>query len=373
MQAAEFLDFDDAVKFLRTTPSTLYKWLQNGKVPAHKLGRQWRFSRDALERHVAGDAAPSPRNDEVAQILARLGEDGNARAGLADLAKALLWRGFEKCGQPGFHGLILQPAGDNYAIIYRTATGDEFFSPLSAALFHALDDDIRKSHQPGREENSRRIYLSRGDDTLQARYQRIDTVAGPVVTCQIFAPMRGQHATLADIEKLAPHNKVLETTTRWLAKPQGIIVVTGLFGSGKTTTVYALLAEAAKQGRRVFTLEDSAAHPLERVNHVELAARNADAFTRQLAQIYASEADVIGIVVDPFPGLDQILYTEAAHAAGRNRIIILQTTSSSPAAAQKAVRQAIPADYDGLFTGIISQKLMPAKKGFVAEYVFLEG
>ena len=92
-----------------------------------------------------------------------------------------------------------------------------------------------------------------------------------------------------------------------------------------------------------------------------------------MAQLYASNAEVIGIIVDPFPGFDEMIYTEAAHAAASGRIIILQTTSSSTAAAQKALRQGLPADYDGMFTGIIWQNRLPAKKGFTVEYSFTEG
>ena len=53
MDKHEYLDFDEAVQFLKTTPSTLYKWLQAGKIPGHKLGRQWRFLKDELEIHVS--------------------------------------------------------------------------------------------------------------------------------------------------------------------------------------------------------------------------------------------------------------------------------------------------------------------------------
>ena len=54
MNNSEYLDFDGAVQLLKTTPSTLYKWLQAGKIPGHKLGRQWRFLKDELEIHVSG-------------------------------------------------------------------------------------------------------------------------------------------------------------------------------------------------------------------------------------------------------------------------------------------------------------------------------
>ena len=53
---------------LNTSSSTLYRWLREEKVPAHKLGRQWRFLREELERwreevdrwRRARDWAPEP-------------------------------------------------------------------------------------------------------------------------------------------------------------------------------------------------------------------------------------------------------------------------------------------------------------------------
>lgn len=41
----ELLTFDEAKEFLRTTSSTLYRLVQNGNVPAAKVGGQWRFKK----------------------------------------------------------------------------------------------------------------------------------------------------------------------------------------------------------------------------------------------------------------------------------------------------------------------------------------
>ena len=38
----------EVAAFLRLAPSTVYKLAQNGQIPAHKVGRGWRFSRRAL-------------------------------------------------------------------------------------------------------------------------------------------------------------------------------------------------------------------------------------------------------------------------------------------------------------------------------------
>lgn len=45
----QVLTFDEAKKYLRTTNSTLYRLIQNGIVPASKVGGQWRFKKDRLE------------------------------------------------------------------------------------------------------------------------------------------------------------------------------------------------------------------------------------------------------------------------------------------------------------------------------------
>ena len=46
---SELLTFVEAKEFLRTTTSTLYRLIENGIVPASKVGGQWRFKKERLE------------------------------------------------------------------------------------------------------------------------------------------------------------------------------------------------------------------------------------------------------------------------------------------------------------------------------------
>ncbi len=46
---------DEAAQFLRIGKTTLFKLLRSGKLPAKKIGRQWRISRLALENYLAED------------------------------------------------------------------------------------------------------------------------------------------------------------------------------------------------------------------------------------------------------------------------------------------------------------------------------
>ncbi len=42
-------------KYLKIAESTIYVLARNGRIPAQKVGRNWRFSKDALDRWLAGE------------------------------------------------------------------------------------------------------------------------------------------------------------------------------------------------------------------------------------------------------------------------------------------------------------------------------
>jgi len=51
----QVLTFSEAAKFLRVKKTVLQKLLEEGRVPARKVGSEWRFFRGALEAWLAGD------------------------------------------------------------------------------------------------------------------------------------------------------------------------------------------------------------------------------------------------------------------------------------------------------------------------------
>ena len=46
----EIMTIDDVAKYLKLKPQTIYTWAQKGKIPAAKIGKEWRFSRKILEK-----------------------------------------------------------------------------------------------------------------------------------------------------------------------------------------------------------------------------------------------------------------------------------------------------------------------------------
>ena len=44
------MDFKDTLRYLKTSRATLYRWVTEGKIPAIKMGRQWRFKKERLDK-----------------------------------------------------------------------------------------------------------------------------------------------------------------------------------------------------------------------------------------------------------------------------------------------------------------------------------
>ena len=50
--AGEILTLEEVAAYLRLTPQTIYKWAQEKRIPAVKLGKEWRFRRSILDRWI---------------------------------------------------------------------------------------------------------------------------------------------------------------------------------------------------------------------------------------------------------------------------------------------------------------------------------
>jgi excisionase family DNA binding protein len=52
---SDILTVDEAAEYLKIPRSSVYKLAQQGKIPAHKVGKHWRFYRPKLLKWISGD------------------------------------------------------------------------------------------------------------------------------------------------------------------------------------------------------------------------------------------------------------------------------------------------------------------------------
>jgi len=46
----EIMTIEEVARYLKLKPQTIYTWAQNGKIPAAKLGKEWRFKKSVIDK-----------------------------------------------------------------------------------------------------------------------------------------------------------------------------------------------------------------------------------------------------------------------------------------------------------------------------------
>jgi len=365
----EYLDFDQAVALLKTTPSTLYKWLQAGKIPGHKLGRQWRFLKEELEIHVSGKGSKiNIQKDFLALselLLSRSKtKEKNMELNANNLPEQLIWDAFDH----GSRLVHIYPSKGKFEISYRTKNGLEKLSSIQEDSFSEIDNVLTKNSTETADGASRRLYLHRGDeDVLQVKYQKIETVTGPRVTLRLWQPEKD----VLPLEKITGDKKVLETFQGWLKKSHGLILVSGATGSGKTTTVYSLLNEYKNQGRVVFTIEDSAELVIEGINQIEIKGKAQTHFEETFDKVYSSDPDVVCLGLSSYIGIEEKVFGAAYKAASTGHLIIIQMDQPSCKEAVETFKKFVKYPSEHLIAGVSCQKLVEENGKVKAVYEFL--
>lgn len=62
---AKWLKLKEAAEYLKMGRSTLYKLVNEEKVPAHKAGREWRFDAEELDEWMKSGKLASPKDEEA--------------------------------------------------------------------------------------------------------------------------------------------------------------------------------------------------------------------------------------------------------------------------------------------------------------------
>src|SRR5262249_51924207 len=100
-------------------------------------------------------------------------------------------------------------------------------------------------------------------------------------------------STLNTFEQLGLSTQQSNSIQQLIRQPQGMLIVTGPTGSGKSTTLYAALNLVAVPGRNIITLEDPVEYLLDGVNQVQVHTRIGLTFSGCLRTILRQDPDVI--------------------------------------------------------------------------------
>jgi len=127
------------------------------------------------------------------------------------------------------------------------------------------------------------------DRDIDFRVSTFPTTMGEKVAIRILDPIVG----LKKFEELGVSGRNFEMVKAAIEKPYGMILVVGPTGSGKTTTLYAILQLLNKEGVNIVTLEDPIEYFIEGVNQSQVRPEIGYDFSRGLRQIVRQDPDII--------------------------------------------------------------------------------
>lgn len=136
-----------------------------------------------------------------------------------------------------------------------------------------------------------RISLHIGGHNIDVRVSTLPSNHGERVVLRIL----DKQAAQLDLNLLGMPKTTLNTMRNMIAEPHGIILVTGPTGSGKTTSLYAMLTELNQVSRNILTIEDPIEYDLIGIGQTQVNPKVQMSFAKGLRAILRQDPDVVMI------------------------------------------------------------------------------
>jgi type IV pilus assembly protein PilB len=362
----ELLTLDEAVQFLGTSKPTLYRWLAQGEVKGLKVGKQWRFRRAELTAYLERDplavaSAPDEAVErelafftgELSRLDAKLSEGEEDETRMDRLARQI-WSLAVASSASDIH---LEPVrqGDraDYWLRLRIDGKLQEIRRLPMALHEALNLHIKQQANldlaERRMPQEGRIRFTYGGKDFVLLVATLPTLYGEAVTVRILL----KELLLMKLDRIGISDE--HPLRGWIQQSNGVILVVGPTGCGKTTTLYSCLNEIAAPDRKTFLIEEQMDAVIPATTTVQVNERAGMSYAAALRAVFRHDPDIIYI--------SDLLDRDAARAvpeyALTGHLVLAQMAAVSAAdAAQRLVNLGVEPFAVGMsLIGIVAQRL----------------
>ncbi|WP_159703970.1 GspE/PulE family protein [Massilia sp. 9I] len=234
---------------------------------------------------------------EVEQDLGDTSIDFGALAANPGLEEApivkLLQSVFDDAAQVRASDIHIEPQEGRLQIRFRidgvlhlqTEADIKVATPLALRLKLMADLDISEKRLP-----------QDGRFAVKVRNQRIDVRISTMPTQygeSVVMRLLNQGGTTLRLDAIGMPPRIVERFRALVQRPNGLVLVTGPTGSGKTTTLYSALSELNSVEKKLITVEDPVEYRLKGINQVQVNDKIELSFARVLRSALRQDPDIV--------------------------------------------------------------------------------
>jgi len=295
-----------------------------------------------------GSAEPGQASEDDVRRL----EDMASEAPVIRLVQELITRAVEAQASD----IHIEPRDDSVRVRYRIdgvmSTVENLPLSVRAAVTSRIKIMAHLNIAERRLPQDGRVKSTVRGKPIDLRVSTMPTMLGESVVLRIL----DRSSVLLDFSPLGFHGAALEAFIELLAQPNGIILVTGPTGSGKTTTLYTALNLLNKPDSKLFTVEDPIEYQLAGINQIQVQPKIGLTFAHALRSILRQDPDII--MVGEIRDLETAQMAIQASLTGH---LVLSTlhTNSAAASVTRLMDMGVD-DYllASTLTGVMAQRLV---------------
>ena len=186
--------------------------------------------------------------------------------------------------RPGEHDVVILLRIDGVLLEIRRLKHSNLSAIVSRIkIIGGMNIAERRLPQDGR------YMVKQGDRTIDLRLSIMPTVHGESVVIRILDTRQ----SLKTLDQIGFNGRDVERFRDLISHNQGIVLVTGPTGSGKSTTLYAALNGIKDKGVNVITVEDPVEYQIDGIRQIQVKPQIGYTFARALRHILRHDPDVI--------------------------------------------------------------------------------
>ncbi len=187
----------------------------------------------------------------------------------------------------------VEPREDSVRVRFRIdgvlQTVERLATNLKSALGSRIKIMARMNIAERRMPQDGRVKVNVRGREIDLRVSTMPTLWGESIVLRIL----DRSSVELNFPKLGFAGRGFEDLNVLLQQPNGIILVTGPTGSGKTTTLYTALSELNTSERKIFTVEDPIEYQLPGINQIQVQPKIGLTFAHALRSILRQDPDII--------------------------------------------------------------------------------